>query len=157
MADDAARQEAVEVLARQLVTDVSPAELPLFDATAARYHADPDATLEPKPGGDDSLGFGVETAVVLVAPYAIDLVKRIFTRVAQKVGDSAADSLAAKITHLFGGTHKHDGPKEPDPLTPEQLALVAETAREEAKHLKLPADRAEALANGVVAALATRT
>ena len=106
----------------------------------------------------------MDTAVVLIAPFALDLVKRVITRIAEKLGDGAADSLAERIAHAFSG--KKAGPagqppdaapdKEPDPLTPEQLALVDQTARAEAHQLKLPPDRADALANGVVAALATR-
>jgi hypothetical protein len=154
MADDTARQQATDALARQVLAGVSPAELPLFQATATRYHADPAGTLAVRTKGDEKLGFGVETAVVLLAPFALDLAKRLFTKVAEKLGDSAADGLAKRITGLFGGDHKPQGPA---PLTPEQLALVDQIAREEAKELALPADRAEALADGMVAALAIRT
>jgi hypothetical protein len=167
MADDSIRQQATDALAKRIVSEVSPAELPLFDLTAARYHADPAGTLDAKGSSDEALGFGVDTAVVLIAPFALDLVKRIITRIAEKVGDSAADSLAARIAHALGG--KKAAPaaptgqapdaapdQRPEPLTPEQLALVDQTARAEAHHLKLPPDRADALANGLVAALATR-
>jgi hypothetical protein len=165
MADDSIRQQATDALAKRIVSEVSPAELPLFDLTAARYHADPAGTLDAKGSSDEALGFGVDTAVVLIAPFALDLVKRIISRIAEKVGDSAADSLAARIAHALGGKKAAApaGPapdaapdKGPEPLTPEQLALVDQTARAEAHHLKLPPDRADALANGVVAALATR-
>ena len=166
MADDSIREQATDALAKRVVGEVSPAELPLFDLTAARYHADPTGTLDAKGSSDESLGFGVDTAVVLLAPFALDLVKRIITRIAEKVGDSAADSLAGRIAHAFDGK-KATAPadqgadagtdKGPEPLTAEQLALVDQTARDEARHLKLPPDRADALANGVVAALATRT
>jgi hypothetical protein len=154
VADNALQDQAVDALARQVVSEVSPAELPLFTATAARYREDPQGTTHPKSGADDSLGFGVETAIILVAPFAIDLVKHVFARLSDKLGDAAADSLAARITHLFGGSHDS---KVEDPLSPEQLALIGDTAREEAAKLALPPDRAEALADGVVAALATRT
>ena len=43
------------------------------------------------------------------------------------------------------------------PLTPEQLTVIGDTARAEAADLNLTPDRADALANAVVAALATRT
>lgn len=155
MADDAARQEAMDALARQVVADVSPAELPLFDATADRYRADSEGTLAASSDSDEPLGFGVETAIVLLAPFALEFVKGIFTRIAQKAGDGATDAIAHRISKLFGGAQPE--PAGPAPLTPEQLALVDEAAREEARHLKLPPDRAKALADGVVAALATRT
>jgi hypothetical protein len=165
MADDIIRQQATDALAKRIVSEVSPAELPLFDLTAARYHADPAGALDAKGSSDEALGFGVDTAVVLIAPFALDLVKRIITRIAEKVGDGAADSLAERIAHALAGKkatapagQAPDGAPDqgPEPLTPEQLALVDQTARAEAHHLKLPPDRADALANGLVAALATR-
>jgi hypothetical protein len=157
MPEPSVRQQAVDALARQVVADVSPAELPLFRATAARYHADPSGTVGAKPRADETLGFGAETAVVLITPYALDLVKRLFTRIVEKVGDGAADSLAARIVKLFGGGTAKSEENGVPPLTPEQLRLVGDTARVEAGQLALPPDQADRLADAVVAALATRT
>jgi hypothetical protein len=151
------REQAIDVIARQVVADVSPAELPLFRATASRFHADPGARVGAKPKADETLGFGAETAVVLITPYVLDLVKRLFTRIVEKVGDGAADSLAARIVKLFGGGTTEDSRGDGvAPLTPEQLRVIADTARAEAGQLALPADQADRLADAVVAALATR-
>jgi hypothetical protein len=164
MVEPTVRQQAVDALARQVVAGVSPAELPLFRATAARYHADPTGTVAAKPKTDETLGFGADAAVLLITPYALDLVKRLFTRVVEKVGDGAADSLAARIVKLFGGGPDKDQKDQKDqkgddaaPLSADQLRLVADTARAEAGQLALPADQADRLADAVVAALATRT
>jgi hypothetical protein len=158
MTDDAAVEGAVDALARQVIADQSPAELPLFAATAERYHADPASTLSAGSKTDETLGFGVETAVVLLTPFALDLVKRIFTQLAEKLGDSAANSLAGRVSAMFHrDASSETAEHEPPALSAEQLALVSQTAREQAKHLRLPSAEAEALANGVVAALATRT
>jgi len=160
MVEEAVRQQAVDALARHVVAGVSPAELPLFRATASRYHADPEGTLAVKARTDETLGFGAEAAVVLITPYALDLVKRVLTRVAAKVGDGAADSLAARIVKLFGGGSGAEKKAEKDaaaPLSAEQLSLIGETARAEAGQLALPPDQADRLADAVVAALATRT
>jgi hypothetical protein len=156
MPQGSVRDQAVEALARRAVTDVSPAELPLFSASAARYRADPDAALRAGGAGDRALGFGVETAVVLVTPFALDLVKRMFTRLAEKLGDSAADSLAGRIARWFGA--KPDEPAEPEgpaALSADQLRLVADVTRSEAASLAMPADQSERLADAVIAALAT--
>ena len=160
MSDPTVRDAAVEALARQVVADISPAELPLFAATAARYRADPAGTLAAAHPRDEVLGFGAEAAVVLVTPFALDLVRRILGRLSEKLGDSAGDSLASRITAWFmrrptgaaGPTEVHT-----DPLSPEQLRLIAETARIEAASLALPADQAERLADAIVSTLATRT
>jgi hypothetical protein len=156
MAEDSVREQAVDVLARQVVAGVSPAELPLFRATASRYHADPEGTLAAKAKADETLGFGAEAAVVLITPYALDLAKRVLTRLAEKLGDGAADSLAARILKLFGAGEREKKAAAAAPLSAEQLRLVGETARAEAGQLALPADQADRLADAVVAALATR-
>jgi hypothetical protein len=160
MTEDTVVQNAIDALARQVVAEQAPAELPLFKATAARYREDPAGTLAAGSGSgsEKALGFGVETAVVLLAPFALELVKRTFTQLAEKLGDSAADSIAGKISALFG-REKHDAPvSDPvEPLTPEQLALVSQTAREQAAHLDMPTAQAEALANAVIATLATHS
>lgn len=158
MAELSAQEQAVEALARQAVAQVSPAELPLFRATAARYREDPGGTLSPRSAGSDTLGFGAEAAVVLITPFALDLVKRIFTRISDKLGESAADSLAGRITTWFSGKDgQPPGDPGPEQLTAEQLALIADTTRIEAAALDLSPDEQERLADAVVASLATRT
>ena len=152
------QDEAVEALARQVVSQVSPAELPLFSTTAARYRTDPAGTVNPKRSGDAALGFGAEAAVVLVTPFVLDLVTRMLKRVGEKLGDSAADGIAGRITRWFS-RKPEDASKEPEPepLSPEQLALIAETTRAEAAQLALPPEESERLADAIVATLATRT
>jgi hypothetical protein len=157
MSNDTAIQDAVDALARQVVAEQAPAELPLFNATAARYRADPVGTLAAGSKVDERLGFGVEAAVILLTPFALELVKKIFSQLVDKLGDSAADSIAGRVSALF----RRDAPEvqaaDPHvPLTADQLALVSQTAREQAAHLEMPAAQADALANAVIAALATR-
>lgn len=158
MAELTEQEKAVEALARTAVAQVSPAELPLFRATAARYRDDPDGTLAPRSAGGDTLGFGASAAVVLITPFALELVKRVFVRIADKLGESAADSLAGRVSAWFTGkADRPPGEPDPEPLTREQLALVAETTRAEAAELELPPAEQERLADAVVASLATRT
>lgn len=158
MTDDTAVQDAIDALARQVVAEQAPAELPLFNATATRYRQDPVGTLAASSKVDERLGFGVETAVVLLAPFALELVKRIFTQLADKLGDSAADSIAGRVSALFRrDPHEGKSPEADVALTAEQLALVSQTAREQAAQLKMPTAQADALANAVIAALATRS
>jgi len=157
MTDDTVIQDAVDALARHVVAEQAPAELPLFNATAARYRADPAGTLSAGSKVDETLGFGIETAVVLLAPFALELVKRVFTQLVDKFGDSAADSIAGRVSALFGRDAKERAAPADVPLTAEQLAVVSTTAREQAAQLKMPAAQADALANAVIAALATRS
>lgn len=157
MAEARVPWDVIDDWARDVVREQSPAEVPLFTLTADRYRQDPTATLAAPSSSDEKLGFGVETAVVLVAPFALDLVRRIFERLADKLGEQAADTIAGRIGRLFRRDDAREAAAaEPDALTPEQLALIGQTAREEAAELHLPPEQAQALANGVIAALATR-
>jgi hypothetical protein len=150
--------QAVDLLARQVVAEVAPAELPVFSATAKRYHENPVAALAAKPKTDETLGFGAESVVVLLAPFALELAKRVLGKLSEKVGDEVGDSLTSRVLGWFGkGDDKTDKDgKDVAPLTADQLALVAQTARSEAAELALPPDQSERLADAVVAALATR-
>lgn len=158
MPDRPVQEAAVEALARQVVSQVSPAELPLFSATAARYRTDPAGTVNPKRSGDAALGFGAEAAVVLVTPFVLDLLTRTLRRIGEKLGESAADGIAGRITRWFARKPEEASREpEPEPLTPEQLALIAETTRAEAAGLALAPEDSERLADAIVATLATRT
>ena len=92
----------VEALARQVVAEVSPAELPLFRATADRYFADPDGTLAVRGRPDEPLGFGAETVVALVGPFALDLVRRVVGRLVERLGDAVADAVAERVLRRTG-------------------------------------------------------
>jgi hypothetical protein len=157
----------VEELARDVVSQVSPAELPLFRATAAQYFADPRRATSRREGADETLGFGAEAAVLLVGPFALELVKGVLTRLLGTVGNAAADGLASRLRRALAGDKPAPGPAVPErpadaqqldaqQLDAQQLALVRRTAADEARRLTLPEADASRLADAVVAALATR-
>jgi hypothetical protein len=165
----------VEALARQVVAEVSPAELPLFRATADRYFADPDGTLAVRGRTDEPLGFGAETVVALVGPFALDLVRRVLGRLVDRLGEAVADALAERVLRKSGSGEASTGgsaaapaatsassasagdpQSDRDPLDPAQLALVRQVAQEEARRLELSPDRAQRLADALVASIATR-
>lgn len=147
-------REVIEALARHVVAEVSPAELVLFPATARRYFADPESALAGSRSTDQTLGFGAEAAVVLIGPFALDLAKKVLTRLLDKLGEAAADGLAARLARRL--RPERDEPASADPLDGAQLTVVRQTAGEEARRLALPPDQANRLADALVAALATR-
>ncbi len=156
---------AVEALARDVVALVSPGELPLFRATAEAYFADPGRAPAVRGRTDEELGFGVETAVALVGPFALDLVRKVLTSLTEKVGDALAEAVAARLARRVGpatpptapGTPDDGGtPGRPEAFDPAQLALVRQVAREEAGRLAVPPEQASRLADAVVATIATR-
>jgi hypothetical protein len=168
----------VVALARATVERAAPEELVIFPAASEAYLEGQDPTKATR--GDPMLGFGVETAVVLLTPIALTVAKDVlgFLRVqlkrqAEDHGDEAVDWLLDKL--LRRGDDE-PAPAEPEPgaatspptdaasaaepddeleLTDEQLEQVRAFALEKAKVLELSDAKAELLADSLVGSLAT--
>jgi hypothetical protein len=155
------QDEIVADLARKLVADTAPQELPLFRATSSAYFRDPQEVLARRKGRDEMLGFGVETAVVLLTPVALEVAKTVVSFVAMRVraaaekgaGDLIEDKVAGVFAKLRGGGAP--GEHEPDALEADQLAEVGRIAFEKARQLDVPENKASLLADSVVGSLAT--
>jgi hypothetical protein len=149
----------VEALARSAVEQVAPEELPLFRATSEAYFADP-SSLEQGRSRDDMLGFGVDAALVLVSPVALQVAKEVigfvvaqFREAAAEEGEGAIKRLVARLVHRDEDEEKDD---EPVPeLTDEQLEQVRTLALEKARSLRLSDSKATLLADSLVGSLAT--
>ena len=151
----------VTALARAAVERAAPEELPLFHATSEAYLRDPSA-LKQKPGGgkDEMLGFGAEAAMLLVTPVALSVARDVLVflgeqvrRVARKEGEGAIDRLVDRAAGRDDDAAA--GAPPPLDLTDEQLEQVRAHALEKALLLKLPAAKAELLADSLVGSLAT--
>jgi hypothetical protein len=164
--------ELVVALARATVERAAPEEMVIFPAASEAYLEGRDPTKTTR--GDPMLGFGVESAVVLLTPIALTVAKDVlgFLRVqlkkqADEHADEAFDWLVKKLfkrgddekkaSPPAGGEPAPPPPEEPPgaELTDEQLEEVRKLAVEKAKLLKLPKDKAELLADSLVGSLAT--
>ncbi|HZV51001.1 MAG TPA: hypothetical protein VFD49_14675 [Candidatus Dormibacteraeota bacterium] len=144
--DDAERRDLAARLARAAVARLAPEEAPLAEAGLG-------ATPAPG-GGEEVLGFGLEVALPLLTPVAL--------AVAQEVARCVGDQLGAAVRRrrrLAGWLRRGRPDRGPrparPPLTPAQLAEVRRLARERARALGLSESRAGALADAIVASLAT--
>ena len=169
----AAQEDAIVVaLARATVERAAPEELVIFPAASEAYLEGKDPSKATR--GDPMLGFGVESAVILLTPVALTVARDVlgFLRVqlkkqADEHADEGFDWLVDKLLR------RGDDKKEPEPgsdasaapspaetaqppeLSDEQLEQVRQLAIEKAKQLKLPKDKAELLADSLVGSLAT--
>ena len=152
----------VAALARASVERAAPEELPLFRATSEAYFNDPEALTKQR-SRDEMLGFGVDTAVMLVTPVALavakDVIQFIGTQLrarAEKEGAGAIDRLLNRLLRSDDKAAPAEGapPSVPE-LTDEQLEQVRTLAIEKAKQLKLSDTQAELLAESLIGSLAT--
>ena len=154
--------ELAVALARSAVERAAPEEMVIFPAASEAFLEGDDPSKKTR--GDPMLGFGVESAVILLSPVALTVAKDVlgFLRAqlkkqADEHGDEAFDWLVKKLLRR-GDDKKDEAPAAvaaPAELTDEQLDEVRKLAIEKAKQLKLPKDKAELLADSLVGSLAT--
>jgi hypothetical protein len=154
---NAAESPVVSDLARQVVAQAAPQELPLFRATSEAYFENPGLMIEQRQA-DDMLGFGPAAAVAFLTPLilriATDVVEFLFTQVSNAFQAEASEAIAGRVHKLLHGSEGSGGDDTPA-LTREQLTHVRELALAKARELKLPEDEASLLADSVVGGLAT--
>jgi hypothetical protein len=166
---DVADTDLIIEVARGMVAETAPEELPLYGTTSAAYRRDPDRAIRPGSAGDDLLGFG-DAVAFAVAPVAIamatEVVRFLGDELRKALKEQGATAVSAAIRRLFGrlglatgpATDSATGPtKAADvpALSPQQLAEVRRRALAEAHRFRLPAAQAHQLADSLVAQLAT--
>ncbi|MFQ6013946.1 MAG: hypothetical protein ACE5NP_00710 [Anaerolineae bacterium] len=159
---DSTKNQLIANVARELVAQTAPQELPLFRATSEVYFKDPEKALKGGAGKDDMLGFGLAAAATFLTPVALAVASEVVEFVAEEVKESVEeeseeliDDAVKKVFKKFRREEeKKDKEKEeppsPPPLTPEQLEEVRELALEKARQLNLSESQAELLADSLV-------
>jgi hypothetical protein len=147
----------LEEFAKQVLADVAPEELAVFDETAQEYHEDPEGVLSAS-GRDEAVGFGLDIA--LLTPYVLAVAAPVLAYLLRTVSDAAkkeSQPLIAEWVHrLFrhGRSDTLAEPHETEPtITPEEAAQVREVALARAHDLKLPDEKARLLADAIVGGL----
>ncbi|MFD6230534.1 hypothetical protein ACFWFZ_27280 [Streptomyces sp. NPDC060232] len=143
-------------MARYLVARLAPDELALFDETAA---AVPRRGRRKHRRRDDPLGFGVaDAAAVLFTTVACGVASEVAKSLAEDAGRRVADRTRGWLRRLRPGQRQgaladEAAGEDLAPLSEDTLAGVRGLAHRRAVLLGLPQDRAELLAEAVVAYL----
>lgn len=147
-------------LARRVVRKIAPEELPSFDVVAAPYLETPEpAARRLRQAHDDPLGFGLGDIVAMATPVIALVSGSVITAVSDSLGKAVRDGTAGALSKAWRKIRRK--PQEPlelpsTPLTREQLAEVRQIALDRALSLGMKHQKAEALADAVVAALVLR-
>lgn len=135
-------------LGRQVVAEVAPAELPLFDVTWQAVGRRPRRSRR----REEPLGFGLpEAGDVLVTAAASGVV----TTILEDLGKDFGSWLARLWARLCRRPPETVLPDPLPPLSPERLSQIRRLARAKARKLGLAGPQADALADSLVSALAT--
>jgi hypothetical protein len=141
----------VREVVRDVVADIAPDELPLVDGLSS-FDDDRAIRLLIRRGSGrrDPLGFGLDEIVVLASPVVWVVVNEAAKRAASKAVDGAAKGARSGLRKLF---RRNRAARVVPPLSREQLAEVRRQVLELAAHNGFDEQRAQALADGVVARL----
>ncbi len=156
--EDSANNQLVTQVAKDLLSQVAPQEMPLFRSISASYFKNPEKTLADQKAKDELLGFGAAEAVTLFTPVVLamssDVIKFLFAE-AQKAMKSESTSLINDtVKSWFSKVHGTEDKKSPPPLTAEQLEQVRKIAIKKAGQLKLSKENTQLLADAIVGSLA---
>jgi len=144
-------RELITDLSKDLVTQVAPEELELFDELIQEYFHDPRPQDSAEADGDDALGFGLSEAVVVITPAAAAAVSSalgyILTEVLKSAQEEGAAVLGKKIKKLLNPKDKTEA------LTTEQLKQIRRLALTQAKLFGVEANQARQMADALVGSL----
>ncbi|MFJ5219321.1 hypothetical protein ACIP98_32000 [Streptomyces sp. NPDC088354] len=144
-------------LARRAVEAVAPEELPQFAMTAEAFHRAPPSSWFVAPGRDEPLGLGLETVATLLSATALTASVHVLDHLAQQASERAAESVGRRVWFRLG--RRRAAATRPtvtaEPPSAAQLTEVRRIARQTALRLQVPEEQARAIADAIVAELAT--
>ena len=157
----AENNQLIADVARDIVAQTAPQELPLFRATSAVYFKRPDKALKNQAGKDEILGFGTGEMVSLLTPVVLTVVTEVVTfltlEVKKAVAAESASLISDQVKNLFKKFHieGEKGQSGSSSLTREQIARVRKLACERFLQLKLSESQANRLADAIAISLIT--
>ena len=94
---DSLENQLIADLARDLVSQTAPQELPLFRANSAAFFENPDKLLAEQRSKDEMLGFGAVEAVALMTPAILAVSSAIVQFLIAEIKKSATGESSALI------------------------------------------------------------
>ncbi|GAA2216418.1 hypothetical protein GCM10009850_118870 [Nonomuraea monospora] len=149
MAGDPGTQEIVRELTRQVITRAAPEELPLVQPMSDQFFEG--RRRRGASGREDPLGFGLDTAVVLLTPIVLQVTAALVDELAQQLAGAVATRGLAGLRLLRRLVLRQEDAAElaVPALSPGQLDRVHGLARDKAVQLGLDPQQAELLADAL--------
>src|SRR5579859_1040144 len=115
----AENNQLIADVARDIISQTAPQELPLFRMTSAEYFKNPDKALRNQASKDKILGFGTAEMVSLLSPIVLTVVTEVVTfltlEVKQAVADKSASLITDRVKKLFKEFHPEAEQEKNDP------------------------------------------
>ncbi|MEO6085414.1 MAG: hypothetical protein ABIQ18_20075 [Umezawaea sp.] len=132
--------------ARDVVADLAPDELALFEPVSRAYLRDPKKVLSDRERPGAVLGSGLDVAVTLLSPVALGVATAVYEHLLDKTGEKIVESGGKLFKRLRR-------PKNAPEITADQLDELRALAVERAKELGVADDLAEKVGDTLRATL----
>jgi hypothetical protein len=157
MADTSQNQLVVEI-ARDLVGQIAPHELPLFRATSAAYLRRAARSLKTHGARDEMLGFSTGTEPTFLTPIVLVVTHAVVEFVSTSIrASTTADhgKLLDEQVRIVFRQYRPPGSadQQPPALTPAQVAQARQLAFQKACQRNLAEARAETLADALAGSI----
>jgi len=143
-------------LAREIVGEVAPEEIEIFDELVEEYYRDPTPPDLEQRATDDALGFGLGEMLAAATPAVIAMTTVVFgfaVHVATQIlVDESAEFTRSRIKGLLMGKKV-----EPVPFRREHLIKARQLALEEAKKYGMVEDDAQHMADSLLRRMMTES
>ena len=155
---NADNNQLIADVARNIIAQTEPSELPLFRSISTEYFKRPAGAVKNQSGRDEMLGFGIGETTSLLTPALLvamtQVVSYLTEVVRQSVVEGSASLINERVRSMFKKFHNEASDDlAPAPLTREQLVQVHKQVYEKFLQLKFSEIRANSLADAVVASL----
>ena len=153
--ESAEGRKLIRELSKEIVIEIAPEEMDLFDELVEEYFEDPSPPKPSSPQRDDPLGFGIEESLVAATPAAAAVVSVVINYLLSeflKVAESErTEQVKRRIKDLFGSKKREK--VAADPLTKEQLEEIRKLARKQAIVSGMKPEKADQMANALIGSL----
>ena len=146
-------------LARDMVEQMAPKELPLFSAISADYTRNPDRTLKQQIAQDSPLGFGMGGMESLLTPIILATITQFFAQIGANVAEKGTHTLFHRLrekkSQHSASSQQSDQPGWPQ-LNATDLKHIHDLAYQTALEHKQAPSKAKQFADTFVANMAMR-
>jgi len=150
------QQQLTVTIVNSFIAQYAPDEMLLLPDIAETFQRDPRVFRKGQKEKEDLLGFGPADLSTLLTPIVLLITSAVLGALAEKSAKTFVDQVAKILTKIFARSHaKKTLQIAESGLTKEQLAVIHETALDQAHKLKFSEARTKQLADAIVAHLAT--
>jgi hypothetical protein len=151
-------REYIKAISKNMVSEFAPEEMELFDELIAEYFADPTPPGLTESDTDDELAFGIGEVMTAVTPAATAMATAVLTLILTQFTEAleteSAEIIKTRIKDILNSkVAEEEVTAKPEALTQEQLMMIRELARKQAKKFGMKSRQANKMEEALIGSI----